>query len=135
MRTLLAMLTAAGLIAPVFAADPKAETVKEIDVKGLKLSPPLGRVDKPTEITSAAALAKAVADKEWQEKISKEVDFTKQKLLLFAWNGSGTDKFTSELAKNGDATFQFTHGNTRDLRIHIHLFVLPKDTKWIIKRG
>src|SRR5712692_462167 len=135
MRTVLVVLTAVGLLVPAFAADPKGEVVREIDVKGLKLPFQLGKVEQPTEITSAAELAKAIPDKEWQDKIGKEVDFTKQKLLLFIWSGSGTDKFAAELGKNGEVTFQFTRGNTRDLRVHLHLFKLPKDMKWTVKRG
>src|SRR5262245_18394708 len=75
-------------------ADDKEAAVKEIDLKGLKLPPPRGKIDMPTAIKGAEELAKAIPDAEAQEKIKKEVDFAKQQLLFFAWSGSGGDRIT-----------------------------------------
>jgi hypothetical protein len=138
MKTRLLALAVCGLMLPQTTAEekPKEEkkdaAVREIDVKGLKL--PIARdgdVNKPTTITSAEELAKAVPDEEAQAKIKKEVDFGKQKILLFSWAGSGGDKlsFATVEGKN-EIVFTIKRGLTRDLRPHVHLFVLPKDAAW-----
>src|SRR5262245_50101645 len=56
--------------------DDKAPAVKEIDLKGLMRRPPQGGdVNKPTEITSAEDLAKALPEEEVLARVKKEVDF------------------------------------------------------------
>src|SRR5262245_29900041 len=73
------------------------DDVRELDVKARKVGPPRGDVKKPAVITNADELAKAVADKDMQERIKKDVDFGKQQLLLFTWSGSGQDKLTTKV--------------------------------------
>ena len=119
------------LVAGAAVADDKpAASVKEIALKGLKVPGARGgNVSKPVPITSADELAKAVPDKDAQAAISKEVDFAKQQLALFAWSGSGGDRltFTADESKSPvEVTFTRTLGRTRDLRMHTHLFVMPK---------
>jgi hypothetical protein len=139
MRTRLIALALWGLVWPLVArADEPAkdakQAVKEIDLKGLKRAPAEGGdVKKPTVITSAEELAKAFPEEELQGRIKKEVDFDKQRLLFFAWAGSGGDKldFKVEDGKKGpEAVFTYRTGLTRDLRGHFHLYVLPKDATW-----
>jgi hypothetical protein len=55
------------------------------------------------------------------------VNFEKEKLVLFAWGGSGGDKITPDAKTAG--TFALTRGLTRDFRMHLHLFVVPKDAE------
>jgi hypothetical protein len=134
MKTRLLALAVCGLMLPLTASaeEKKDAAVKEIDIKGLKLPGARdGNVNKPTAITSAEELAKAVPDEDSQAKIKKEVDFAKQQLLLFSWAGSGGDKlsFAAVEGKN-EVLFTVKRGLTRDLRTHVHLFVLPKDTAW-----
>jgi hypothetical protein len=111
-----------------------ADTVKEIDLKGLKAVPPMSRADKPTEIKNEEQLSKAFPQKELVEQIKKDVDFDKQKLLLFAWSGSGKDKISFDAGKD-EVTFTYQRGLTRDLRAHFHLFAIPKDAKWSMSKG
>src|SRR5262249_25095486 len=90
---------------------------------------PTGQADKPTEITSDEELAKAFPREEARAKIKKEVDFTRQKLVFFAWSGSGQDKLSFK-AGNGEKpgiTFTYEPGRTKDLRPHIHLYSVPRD--------
>src|SRR5260370_20175182 len=135
MQTRLAALAILGLVLPLTAsAEEKPAAVKEIDVKALKVPVPRdGDVMKPTKITSADELAKAIPDEAAQTAIKKEVDFATQQLLLFAWGGSGQDKlsFVTTEGKN-EAVFVLKRGLTNDFRPHVHLFVLPKDATFKI---
>ena len=112
--------------------DTKAK-VRELDTKDLGLRGfPRGRgPTMPTEINNAEELAKAIPDKEAQARVKKEVNFRREKLLFFAWAGSGGDRLTfdEKLAKGKkgpEAVFHFKRGLTRDLRAHHKLFAVPK---------
>jgi hypothetical protein len=135
MRTIL-LTTVCGFLLPLAGrADDTKVVLKEIDLKGAKLEPSEGRI-KPAEITSGEELARTFADKETQDRIKKEVDFAKHKLVYFAWAGSGQDKLTARLT-DGDkkeVVFAYQPGRTRDLRRHFHLFLLSKDTPYRLGR-
>ena len=123
---------AALLLLPGPAAARIANPVRVIDLTGLKLERPKGSVEKPTVITDDKELAKAFEDKEWQDKIKKQVNFDNQQLVYFAWSGSGGDKLAPDLKtadKKTTAEFALTRGLTRDFRQHIHLYVVPKDAE------
>lgn len=125
MRAIL-VASVCGLAVGFGAADEKKSVVREIGLKGLELNiKERGKVSDPTKITSAEELAKAIPNKETAEKIGKQVDFSKEYLLLFKWSGSGQDK----LVAGGDdksVGFAYTPGRTRDLRQHVHLYALAK---------
>jgi len=91
-----------------------------------------GSAPKPVEIKTAEELAKSplFADDACRDAIKKQVDFTKEKLVVFVWSGSGQDKLTGTLIKRGGtAQFTFKAGLTDDLRHHGHVFAVPKDAK------
>lgn len=113
----------------------KTPVVKKIEVKG-RLPFQRGRFGKPKEIKSAKELTSALPEAVAKE-VAKEVDFDKQLVLVFAWSGSGQDKVTAkEDAENkGNVIFQYRPGRTRDLRPHVHVFAVRKDSKWKIQRG
>ncbi|HEY1190709.1 MAG TPA: hypothetical protein VGE74_23965 [Gemmata sp.] len=127
-----ALLVVALLVAPVVAADDKP-VVKELPTKELKVAPARGgKATEPTEIKSAEELAKNAVLKGAAEEVKKLVDFGKEKLLVFAWSGSGQDKVavTGETEDGKTAlTVTYTRGLTRDLRQHVKLFVVPKDAE------
>lgn len=105
------------------SADDK---VKEIDLKDLKVKfVEGGKADKPAEIKTADDLKKNEALKDAADEIAKKVDFSKEKLVLFWWGGSGGDKLVPDAKTAG--TFNLTRGLTRDFRMHVHLFAVPKD--------
>jgi hypothetical protein len=140
MRTGLTLLSIACLVLPaaVLAEDTKVAEVKEIDIKDLKKPQPRGRVDRPTIITSTAELARTFPDEDTQASVQKHVDFTKQKLIYFAWAGSGQDKLTFTVGKGEkgvEVVFHYKRGLTRDLRPHTHLYVVPKDASWKLADG
>jgi hypothetical protein len=109
-----------------------ADDVKEIALKGLKADMPMTRPNQPTEIKTAEELAKVFPQKEVVDAIKKEVDFAKQRLVFFAWAGSGGDKITATTAKD-EVTFTYKGGLTRDLRSHFKLFAIPKDAKFKVE--
>lgn len=122
-------LAMCGVMAVATTADDKKAVVREVDLKGYETNfRDRGMVTAPTKITSAEELAKALPGKDVSEKIGKQVDFTKEYLLLFKWSGSGQDKLTAGGDKN--AVFTLKRGLTRDLRPHLHLFAVAKDTEW-----
>lgn len=111
-----------------------ADDVKEIELKGLKADVPMTRPDQPTEIKTAEELAKVFPQKEVVDSISKNVDFSKQKLVFFAWAGSGGDKITAAAAMD-EITFTYKGGLTRDLRPHFKLFAIPKESKFKFEKA
>ncbi|MBI3823816.1 MAG: hypothetical protein HY289_14195 [Planctomycetes bacterium] len=123
MRTMLVLTTC--LILPLSLLAGGAAKVRELDTDKVKVDFEKGRVNKPTTITTAEELDKAIPE---AGAIKKQVDFTKEKLVLFAWGGSGGDKLTARITEDGKtAIFTYKGGLTRDFRRHVHLFVLPKN--------
>lgn len=113
--------------------------MREIHVKGLgrdDLSQDLtrGGFDKPTVIDSDAELRKIFKDKAVENRLDREVNFNKQKLLVFAWSGSGGDKLGYKI-DNREVLFQFQPGMTKDLRPHVELFTLDKDAKYRVEKA
>jgi len=128
MRALLTV-TVCGLMAVAATADDKKAVVREVDLKGYEVNAKnRGQVTKPTKITSAEELAKALPGKDVAEKVAKQVDFSKEYLLLFRWSGSGGDQLTA--SGETKATFAHQRGLTKDLRQHLHLFAVAKDAEW-----
>jgi hypothetical protein len=118
------------LAVPAFADDKPA--VRALDLKGVTVVQPkdFGGPPKPVEIKTAEELAKsaAFADDASRDAVKKQMDFSKEKLVVFAWSGSGQDRIAGELDKDGKAaTFAYTAGFTDDLRRHALVFTVPKD--------
>lgn len=113
-------------VGAAFAADDKPAT-REIATKELKIVFPErgGKATEPTELKSADDLAKSAALKGAADEIKKQVNFDKEKLVFFAWQGSGGDTLSADEKTAG--TFSLVRGKTKDLRQHLHLFVVPKD--------
>ena len=99
--------------------------VRELDTKTLKIDFAKGRITAPKVITTAEELDKAIPD---AEAIKKQVDFGKEKLVLFAWGGSGGDRLSVKLDTEGKVSAVLTYrlGLTRDFRRHVHLYAIPK---------
>ncbi len=132
---LFAMGSAAGLqqtLADDSGTDKDA-VVRELALGGLRIEARAGRVDKPTPITDAEGLAKVFPNEDLQRRLQQEVDFKKQKLLFFAWGGSGGDRLTYKVEKGKkgpEVVFLYRRGLTRDLRQHRHLFAITKEATW-----
>jgi hypothetical protein len=124
------LCAAAVLLAiPAFADNKPA--VREIPTNGLKLKlPEGGKPTAPAEIKSAEDLVKSPVVAGVADQIKKQVDFSKEKLVVFAWGGSGGDRLSADLKTDGGkATVVFTHrgGLTLDFHEHYRLYVVPKD--------
>lgn len=117
-------IVAICLMLPLSLPAGEPGKLREIDAKTIKVDFEKGRVTTPKTITSVEELDKAIPD---ADAIKKQVDFTKDKLVLFAWGGSGGDKLTGKLSDDGKSVvFTYTGGLTRDFRRHVHLFAIPK---------
>lgn len=128
-----AAFTALVLCSAVLLAADDRPALRALDVPGVKFKH-VGNSPKPTEITSADELTKAAvfADDAGRTAVAKQVDFAKDKLVVFAWSGSGGDKLKGDLVTDGKKTFaNFTYsaGVTDDLRRHGFVFVVPKDAE------
>jgi hypothetical protein len=68
-------------------------------------------------------------------KLTKQVDFNSQIVLLFAWQGSGQDKQDYTVAESYPEQIRFTYtpGMTRDLRPHIYIYALRANVTWSAK--
>ena len=116
-------------------------TVRELDLTGSQPAErPKGTVFQPARIISAQDLAKAFPDKAWQEKIAKQVDFSKEYLLFFGWDGDVVDTLTFEIehGKQETAVFQYRTftGAVRRSRArlpHFHLYAIPEHARWRVE--
>ena len=132
MRT--AMLTAAlFLAAPVSAEDkPAKQEVRALELKGVRVVTADFAEPKASEVTTDEEFAKSplFPDADSRDAIKKQVNFAKEKLVVFGWSGSGGDKLTPELTtadKKTVAAFTYKAGATDDVRRHALVFAVPKD--------
>ena len=68
--------------------------------------------------------------KDYLKKIG--IDFTKQKLVIFAWSGSGGDRITYGVLESypEQIRFNFNRGRTKDLRRHYKAFIIRNNVSW-----
>src|SRR4051812_20941664 len=101
---------------------PKAPAVREIKVDGLpRDSGPL----KVNRIWGKTQLEFYLGNKGAYQKVIEQVDFTKEKLVLLRWSGSGQDTVAMEKEKDGRVIFKVTPGKTDDKSRHARLFAVP----------
>ena len=107
--------------------------VREIDLKGFTRTRTTGVATKPTRITNIEELAKAFpdTDKEWLDRIARQVDFDKEELLFFAWKGSATDmlSFKIDQTRQGPvAVFSYKQGFGDDVpRPQLRLYAITRN--------
>lgn len=107
------------------------------DLSGVTPQPSVfnaAKANAPLVIASEKEAAEHFA-KDELAKLTKEVDFTKQVVLVFAWRGSGGDKLDYAVAESSpeQVFFTLTRGRTRDLREHIRIYALRSNVKWSVK--
>lgn len=129
----------AGVLALMFAAVAVATSVPAFtELEAPELGEAKGDVRKPTVISSAEELEKAIPDAEARAAIAKQIDFKQSKLLWFQWAGSGGDKLTAEakvIDNKGVVVFTVQRGRTRDLRQHHRLFAVGSALEWQVRDG
>jgi hypothetical protein len=125
----LALLLTTALAARDDDPEPKARAVKPREIPATGLPAGRGSYDAPISIPSEKHLAELVPDRDARAAILKQVDFKKERLLLFSWSGSGGDGVTPALGKAGEANFHYAGGKTSDLVRHARLFAIPARAK------
>jgi hypothetical protein len=131
-------LAVAALALPVASAEETNKkatdaVVQEIDLKGFTRAKTRGVASKPTRITNAEELAKAFpdTDKEWLDRIARQVNFEQEELLFFAWTGSATDRlsFKFEQTRNGPVVvFSYKQGHGEDApRPRFRLYAIARN--------
>jgi len=117
---------------PVFADDKTA--VRELSLKGVRV---VAVEDfgfpKDIEIGTAGQLQDSplFEDAPSRDAIAKQVNFDREKLVVFAWTGSVNDRLTPEpisTKKKLTAVFVYTAGKTTARCRHALVFAVPKDT-------
>ncbi len=90
--------------------------------------------NKPIVLKSRDEAAKHFSKAALAE-IASKVDFKKQILLLFAWQGSSGDKLEYRILESypEQIPFSLRPGVTRDIRSHSHVFALRANVKWSVK--
>ena len=96
-----------------------------------------------TEAATKDATLKApilVQDKEAAKKYLEgdtlkqvlKLDFTKKKVLIFYWAGSGRDQLSCEILESypEQLVFNIQRGRTRDLRRHSKVYVIRKNVSY-----
>ncbi|AMV30390.1 hypothetical protein VT84_38715 [Gemmata sp. SH-PL17] len=125
------------VVGAAFADESAKPVARAIDLKDVRVvAQSDGGKPKPSEIKSAKELADSLlfADATGRDAIKKQVDFEKEKIVVFAWSGSGQDKLTAAMSKDGKtAEFTLKTGLTDDLRRHALVFAVPKDAKVEVK--
>ena len=89
--------------------------------------------NKPIVIKSADDVAMHFG-KDAQDAIAKAVDFKKQIVLVFAWQGSGGDKLEYKILESfpEQVPFSMQLVLTRDLRQHSRVFAIRSNVKWSV---
>lgn len=89
---------------------------------------------KPIVIKSQDEAAKHFG-KDALEVLAKQVDFKKQIVLVFAWQGSGGDKLEYSILESfpEQIPFSLKPGATDDIRAHSRVFALRSNVKWSVK--
>jgi hypothetical protein len=90
--------------------------------------------NKPIVVKSTEDAAKHFG-KDALETLGKEVDFKKQFLLVFAWQGSGGDKLSYAVAESfpEQIFFSLKPGSTKDVHQHTHVYALRSNVIWSVK--
>lgn len=132
MRVVAMLLGVLMLAGTGLAAEPAVTPVRELEGLNPKENAfrPAQRL-RPIVLKSAERAARYLPEEDL-ERLEKEVDFERQVVLLFAWQGSGQDELKYEVAESQPEQVAFTRepGRTRDLRSHVHAYVLSGKVKW-----
>jgi hypothetical protein len=117
-------------------AKKDAALVREVALKPVGMV--MGKVTEPLVITTEEELKKNLPGEEALALVTKNLDLTKEKVLLFGWSGSGRDQltFTEETKdKKTEVLFTYKAGLTRDLRPHLKAIIMPKDATYKVVTG
>jgi hypothetical protein len=68
-------------------------------------------------------------------KLVKRVDFEREIVLVFAWQGLPADRVTFEVGESAPPRVDFTvhRGNVKDSAPRVAIFAIPREAKWFVK--
>jgi hypothetical protein len=117
--------------APMFVAADDKPAIKEIATTDLKVAFPEAwpGFGNPEVVTSAEGLTKSDALKGAADGLKKQVDFSKEKLVAFMWEGAGGGEvswFTRTYDGKLTAVFQLTQGKAPVRVQYVRVFTVPK---------
>jgi len=124
--------------------EPPADktSARRLDLTGIMRPGDRNAFGKPTRITDKEGLANAFPKSTWQDLIDKQVDFTKERLLLFAWSGSGGDRLSFKVNsgfKDGKeqtiVAFRYQPSDDKSDAEHLYLFAVPYAAVWSLTRA
>jgi hypothetical protein len=123
-------MTGFAVLCLMAASAPAQEAIVAVKVTPEKSVFKDAAWNKPIVIKSAEEAAKHFG-KDALETLGKEVDFKKQIVLVFAWQGSGGDKLSYTVAESlpEQIAFSLKRGLTRDLRSHSHVYALRSNVR------
>ena len=84
----------------------------------------IAKLNAPIVLNSMEEALKHL-NRDSMERIADEVDFKTEKVVVFAWRGSGEDRLRGFM--NEGATFHYTPGMTEDLETHSAIYAMPAD--------
>jgi hypothetical protein len=120
-----------------FSAAQEKAAVREIEADGifdLAKSTPTWKVTEPKVFSSAADVAQNRAfTKGAAAALKKQVDFEKEKVVLFFWDWAGGDKIVPDTDTHG--TFAYSSTGKGKGGIGTKIFVVPKDAKVKVTQG
>ena len=132
-----ALLSAFAAFGFAIAEDkPKTDVVVAIPLgKADKVDVKSGDWDKPHPISADDDLKKFISDAPTRKKVLGSIDFQTHVLLLFAWQGSGSDAIAAKIVEETPKEVRFTMkaGATDDVRQNVQLFAVAKETRWTAK--
>lgn len=141
MTRILALLIAVAVPCIAFAQDKEKPTTRTelafaipLD-KADKVATKAGKWNEPNPISSVDDLTKLVGEAATRKKILDAVDFKTHVLLVFSWSGSGKDAVEAKIVEETpkEVRFSLNPGATDDLREHVQLFAVKKETRWVAK--
>ena len=123
--------------APLVPESPDVPPLKEI--RQIRPLPDIWKnanFGKPLALRSAEEAAGHFATGELAA-LTREVDFSRQLVLMFVWRGSGQDRLEAAVAESypEQIFFSLRPGRTRDLRQHFRLYALRSNVRWSIRQG
>lgn len=126
------VLCAVMVLATVPAFAVEDSVVRKLDTKNPGITAPGSDDSGPaqTVIRSADDLLTVVPDAASRKALEKQVDFTKEKLVVIAWRGSSSSAATANVSRCGKTVF-FTVVTSdpalTDWRPHVAVFAVPFD--------
>jgi hypothetical protein len=124
-------MTGITVLCLMAASAPAQEAIVAVKVKPEKSVFKDAAWNEPIVIKSTEDAAKHFG-KDALEKLGKAVDFKKQVVLVFAWQGSGGDKLSYTVAESlpEQISFSLQRGLTRDLLSHTHVYALRSNVRY-----